>query len=229
MKIIAHRGYRLDIPENTIESFQAAIDFGVDGIETDVRIDSNGELFLFHDRYIEETQVKDMSIEEISQAVGYKIPTLNEVLEEFKDVDIIWNLEIKVRDIFYPVMNAISPYSDHNIKFMVSSFLHNDFEGKSQLSADAEFGFLMDNDPMPSVLNVIMNGMKCDTKKINHIVWYYEFISQSNIERARDAGIQNWVYSPKTLEEHLECLRMGCDAIITKNLEYKEYILNYTE
>jgi glycerophosphoryl diester phosphodiesterase len=49
MKIIGHRGARGLAPENTLLSFQAALDAGVDGIECDVRISSDGVPVLVHD------------------------------------------------------------------------------------------------------------------------------------------------------------------------------------
>ncbi|MEK7487575.1 MAG: glycerophosphodiester phosphodiesterase family protein, partial [Planctomycetota bacterium] len=46
---IAHRGACIFAPENTIESFQLAVDIGVDMIETDVRMTQDEVLVLAHD------------------------------------------------------------------------------------------------------------------------------------------------------------------------------------
>ena len=46
--VAAHRGWRTKYPENTMEAFQAALELGVDQIETDVRITKDGELVLIH-------------------------------------------------------------------------------------------------------------------------------------------------------------------------------------
>ena len=43
-KIFGHRGCRGVYPENTIEGFKKAIEFGVDGIELDVVVNKNQEL-----------------------------------------------------------------------------------------------------------------------------------------------------------------------------------------
>lgn len=49
IKLYAHRGAMLTSPENTIESLRRARDEGADGIEFDVQLSADGELFLFHD------------------------------------------------------------------------------------------------------------------------------------------------------------------------------------
>lgn len=49
MKIIAHRGFSSRYPENTFESFDAAIAAGADFVETDVRMTSDGVLVCSHD------------------------------------------------------------------------------------------------------------------------------------------------------------------------------------
>ena len=46
---IGHRGAKGYVAENTIESIQKALDFGVDGIEIDVHLCASGELVVFHD------------------------------------------------------------------------------------------------------------------------------------------------------------------------------------
>lgn len=47
--IIAHRGARLDAPENTRAAFDAALASPVDGIETDVQMTRDGVAVLYHD------------------------------------------------------------------------------------------------------------------------------------------------------------------------------------
>ena len=52
-KIFGHRGCRGVYPENTIEGFKKAIEFGVDGIELDVVVNKNQELVISHESYID--------------------------------------------------------------------------------------------------------------------------------------------------------------------------------
>lgn len=55
MQVIGHRGAAAHAPENTLESFAAAVDLGVDAIETDVQQTSDGELVLIHDKTLDRT------------------------------------------------------------------------------------------------------------------------------------------------------------------------------
>ncbi|MGL1891159.1 MAG: glycerophosphodiester phosphodiesterase [Spirochaetaceae bacterium] len=49
IKVTAHRGDSKYFPENSMQAFQSAVDLGVDVIETDVHISSDGVVFVWHD------------------------------------------------------------------------------------------------------------------------------------------------------------------------------------
>ncbi|MFN8392091.1 MAG: glycerophosphodiester phosphodiesterase family protein [Bdellovibrionota bacterium] len=53
----AHRGDRDSGPDNTRAAFEAAIRAGVPLLETDVRVTTDGKLFLFHDHTLKKTNV----------------------------------------------------------------------------------------------------------------------------------------------------------------------------
>ena len=47
--VIGHRGARGLLPENTLASFEKAIDLGVDVLETDLHMTADGEIVVYHD------------------------------------------------------------------------------------------------------------------------------------------------------------------------------------
>jgi len=53
MKIYGHRGCRGLLPENTLSSFNKAIELGVDGIEWDVVVNKENKLYISHEPYID--------------------------------------------------------------------------------------------------------------------------------------------------------------------------------
>ena len=68
----AHRGLVQYAPENTIPAYQAAIDYGCEGIEMDIRLSKDGEVIVVHDSHFRrmtrgllDKNIADMTAEEI--------------------------------------------------------------------------------------------------------------------------------------------------------------------
>jgi len=76
--IIAHRGASAYYPENTLPSFEAAIEMGADMVELDVQLTSDKEVVVFHDEKISRCtdgrgKIADYTLAELknwTQAVG---------------------------------------------------------------------------------------------------------------------------------------------------------------
>ncbi|MEM1282331.1 MAG: glycerophosphodiester phosphodiesterase family protein [Chlamydiota bacterium] len=98
LSVIAHRGNSSENPENTLASFQSAIDQGVDYIELDVHLCKNGVPCVIHDRslsrttnsenimYVEELSIDDIKVLDAgtwydNSFSGEQVPTLEEVLQ----------------------------------------------------------------------------------------------------------------------------------------------------
>jgi len=95
--VVAHRGAHTRIPENTLASYQKAIELGADFVEIDVRTTKDGKFVSIHndtvDAYTKDVKgrVKDFTLEElraldIGSRVGpewkdEKIPTFEEILD----------------------------------------------------------------------------------------------------------------------------------------------------
>ena len=128
---IGHRGACGYEPENTLASFQRAIDMGCTWIELDVHFVDN-ELIVIHDSRLDRTtngkgKIYDLSLEEIQSydaGNGEHIPTLTEVLD-LVDRRIGVNVELKGRATAAPVDQILTRYCDagwHPEHFQVSSF-----------------------------------------------------------------------------------------------------------
>ncbi|HUP48424.1 MAG TPA: glycerophosphodiester phosphodiesterase [Thermoanaerobaculia bacterium] len=59
--IFGHRGSPRRYPENTLASFDAALRAGADGLETDVRLLSDGTAILYHDDECLEEEIESLS------------------------------------------------------------------------------------------------------------------------------------------------------------------------
>ena len=90
MRVFAHRGYSGAYPENTMLSFQKAVEVGTDGIELDVRLSEDGKVVVFHDDDLarltgDRSKVREVPLAQLQRmrlagVPTAHIPTLREVL-----------------------------------------------------------------------------------------------------------------------------------------------------
>lgn len=132
MQAIAHRGAKGYLPENTLPAFAKALEMGAYGIELDVHLSKDGQIFVFHDEHTErltgcEGLFSEMSAAEIRdlKVGGFAIPSLQEVMDLLRGRCLL-NIELKTKDASKPVIGLIEKYVakngwDYN-KFLVSSF-----------------------------------------------------------------------------------------------------------
>ncbi len=108
--ITGHRGDGSNIyyPENSLESFVWAANKGAVAIEIDIHTTKDNQLAIIHDGTTTamtncQLTVKDSTMEQLRSCklkkggtvTNYTIPTFNEVMEEFKDKETIFVVEIK--------------------------------------------------------------------------------------------------------------------------------------
>src|SRR5690606_7953135 len=119
--------------ENTLESFQYAIDFGVDGIELDVHLSVDGQIIVIHDESVDRTtngsgMIKEKSVADLKALQienQFEIPLLYQVFDLI-DRRCLINIELKAGETAKPVVDLIEnyvlerdwKYSD----FLISSF-----------------------------------------------------------------------------------------------------------
>ena len=71
-KVFGHRGCSGTYPENTMLSFQKAVEAGVDGMEFDLHLTKDNRMVIIHDETIDRTSngsgtIRDMTLEELRQ------------------------------------------------------------------------------------------------------------------------------------------------------------------
>ena len=89
MKIIAHRGFSENYPENTLLAFKKAVELGVDGIETDLCLSRDEKAIIFHDDNLKritgiEQATETLTLEQLQEldaGEGEHIPSLDELLQ----------------------------------------------------------------------------------------------------------------------------------------------------
>ena len=136
---IGHRGAKGYVAENTLESFQKALELGVNGIELDVHVCASGELVVFHDYTVDRMtngsgEVHKLTLSELKKlkvADEFEIPTLEETFDLINRKCWI-NVELKGHDTAAPTCKLIEKYVSEKgwtyEDFIVSSFQKDELD-----------------------------------------------------------------------------------------------------
>ncbi|MDP3091762.1 MAG: glycerophosphodiester phosphodiesterase [Nitrospira sp.] len=212
MLCLCHRGYHTLAPENTLDAFEAAVELGVDGLETDVQLSGDGIPVMFHDRLSPDGRlVEDLPRKELSRLVGYVVPTLAETLLLLGKSPrrFLWNFELKHPNVAAPAMAAITPYL-HSANILISSFWHGLIGSLS--APDLRCAIILAHAPLPfdSRPSWIPAPNNVDT-----LVWCFDRATPEGLSQARQLGFRNFVYDAVTAADHAQLAEWGADGVIT--------------
>ena len=125
--IFAHRGGSLETSENTLESFQYALNIGSEYIETDVQLSRDGKVYIFHDDSLKRVAGIDKNfsdlpsheIDTIKIFNGNAIPTLEEALERFPTTR--FNIDLKTDLVAEPALKILKKHNAQD-RVCIASF-----------------------------------------------------------------------------------------------------------
>ena len=211
---IGHRGAKGHLPENTLPSFEHAINVGCDWVELDVYY-SGGELLVIHDKSVERTTngeglVSELSFEEIralDAGGGHKIPILQEVIN-LVDRRCRINVELKGPATANPVSDLLNEYClaewTHR-DFLLSSFNHKELE-----LADPAY-------PRGALFAKLLPDMWDRAERLG--AWSVNFdkadVSQSLVEEAHSRGYKVLVYTVNSKADILTMIGYGVDGLFS--------------
>ena len=201
-------GYKV---ENTLESFEHAIELGVDAIELDL-YEIDNELFVFHDIYLERlcgiedylTNKTASEIKRIKVQGKYRIPTLDEVLE-LVDNRVLVNIELKNKTtgLFLEKLKTLNLE-----QFIVSSFDHHELQKIKKEIPELKIGAL--HVALPVTNSQFASDLKCYSVHPSVSTVTKEFVKD-----AQSSGLKVFVYTVNRKEDILRMKEYGVDGMFT--------------
>ncbi|MBU0468188.1 MAG: glycerophosphodiester phosphodiesterase [Candidatus Omnitrophica bacterium] len=211
MIIIGHRGACGYERENTIKSFEKAIEIGVDYVELDVQKTVDDEIVVFHDkRTFDNIPIEDISLSRLKQELlkeGIIVPTLDEVLECING-RIGVNMEIKSRMPAGLIIEKIKKYKCDLDKVIVSSFMHDLLLEVKRSEPHIKTGVLLTSrllDPF-DILNKLQSRI---------IIQNYEFIDKDYIDMLHKGNAEIFVWTVNELQDIKNMIDLKVDGIIS--------------
>ncbi|MCS0790391.1 glycerophosphodiester phosphodiesterase family protein [Cytobacillus pseudoceanisediminis] len=222
---IAHRGASALAPENTLASFEKAIELGFDYIELDVRLSKDKQLVVIHDANVLRTTdgeglIEDLTVKEIKKLdagswfspayAGERIPLLNEVLKEVSGKTGII-IEMKspenqpgMTEILADMLNSYKP--DNQIK--VQSFHINEIKKFHQLAPEISAGLLLSKHL--DLFHLASYREFASFLSVHHLLLSKSFINQAELFGYE---IYSWTISKQY--QFADMQRLGVHGIIS--------------
>ena len=163
-----HRGAGFRDVQNTISSFQLAIEMGVDGIKTEAQLSKDREVFLTFQQSLKSNgenipvnELDSYKIKKHKRENGESIPTLPELFNKFKKYKIRYNFDIKAPEIGIRIIEIAREF---------------DVIDKMEISKTS-----MDSFPLPKIFSKIREFDK-NVNLINSIFLKYSTIEEKHLE-----------------------------------------------
>lgn len=210
---IGHRGASGYEPENTLISFQKAIDLEVDGIELDVHLSLDGALVVIHDETIDRTTSEKGLANQLkcSQLRELGIPTLIEVLD-LANRNCFFNIELKGIGTEEAVVELIHNYiSNKNwiyTDFIISSFDWKTLERVQLLNPKIQIGVLTE----ASVEDALAFAKKIKSFSIHP---NYNLVTKENVALMQENGFEVYTWTVNSFEDIQKIKLCNVNGIIS--------------
>ena len=153
VQAIAHRGGDRIEPENTLAAFRLAAEEGVDWLEFDVQMTSDGELVVIHDTTLDRTTdgagtIAESTFDEIralDAGDGEPVPTLAEVIAVAKEFEVGVMPEIKAPHLYPGIEEKVVAEiveADYLERAVVQSFDRESLAAVNRLQPELELCLL---------------------------------------------------------------------------------------
>ncbi len=234
-KVVAHRGFSHEAPENTLAAFRKAADLGV-MIELDVTLAKTGEVVCIHDDDLDRTTDGTGPVAEASLATlrsldagswfddafrSERVPTLDEVFAAVGD-DIVIDIELKTTDarmgLAAAVVDAVRR-ADRMDRVLVSSFDPFLLEQVRLAEPEIRRAQLVDTfegSGLAWYLRVLLRNLAFNGQaRPDVVIGGDRFVSRGWVERQKRRGYAVMAYTINDPDRMRELVSWGVDAVIT--------------
>ena len=227
--LFAHRGDLAHAPENTLPSFQQALQKGADGVELDAKLTSDGHVIVIHDATVDRTtdgsgRVTSHSLESIRKLdagkwfnekfTGTKVPLLSEVFE-LVGKDKMINIELtnysSPRDGLTAKVCELIKHHDNSSQILFSSFFASNLKIAERILPDVPRGLLA----MPGLVGLWARSFGFMFGEYQALHPHISSTSREQIQRAHRIKRRVHVWTANTPEEINRLKDWDVDGIFT--------------
>ncbi|OFW55919.1 MAG: hypothetical protein A2W01_05575 [Candidatus Solincola sediminis] len=209
--LICHRGGRGFGPENTLEALGKALEYGVEMIETDVRMSNDGVPFIHHSPFLGIHLLQHLDMSEIRERAP-EIPTL----EEFFDLAggrCAFNIEIKRCEA--RILAEVVSWAHISLPLLVSSFNTRFLSEFKATGGPARIGLLTQYEMDTN--HAVQEALECGADVLLPVNFYTK---PGLVDAAHEAGLRVVPWTVNSSGSLQSMVAMGVDGLITDS--YRE-------
>jgi glycerophosphoryl diester phosphodiesterase len=229
--IAGHRGFSSAYPENTLLSFQKALEIGVDMLEFDLRLSKDKEIVVIHDETVDRTtngtgRVSDLTLGELKRLdagirfghvfEGLQIPTLEELCQLLAaaDPDVLLNVEIKPSpEAIETADRAIEMLNRHG---MLARCVFTSFDARVVAYIHDVHRLKTQGFPKESMHHFIP-GEGGTYSKMWAAALSMKQLTPEAVRRLKEEGLLVWCYCPDDEEQVRHALECGITVMTCNN------------
>lgn len=227
--LFAHRGDLANAPENTLPSFQQAIQKGADGVELDVKITSDRHVIVIHDSSVDRTsdgkgKISSFTLEAIRKLdagswfhekfKGVQIPLLEEVFETVGK-DRLINIELTnystPRDGLVDKVCELIKRHGNQKQIIFSSFFASNLKRGAYLLPEIPRGLLA----MPGIAGIWGRSFGFMFGEYQALHPYISDVSREQVQRVHRLKRRMHVWTANLPEDVTRLKEWGVDGIFT--------------
>ncbi len=202
--IIGHRGAD-GLPENTIPSFERALEQGADGFELDVRKSGDGQLVVVHGSVVGPHSVQSTAFEEFRDlGDGFQIPLFEDVLRQFGKKTFM-DIELKTGGFEEEAVALIKKRAKVS-KMMVSGFDTDSLNKVHELCPELRLGFIYNRTQVEESRH---------NSPIDVVIPQFRLASRELITDVHDEELQVYAWTVNEESEMNRLISLGVDGMIT--------------
>ena len=211
--VIAHRGASRAAPENTVEAFRLARDFGADWVELDVRRTTDGVAIVHHDAHLADgRRIGRLHADELPDYV----PSLAEALEACEGMGVQLEIKNLPDDADYDSENLVADA----VAGLIAAYLGPARALVSSFNVDAVDAVRAADSTIPTALlcGMVAPAQAVARASAHNMAAVHPFDAMCDagfVRRAHDAGLAVNVWTINDPKRMSELLAMGVDGIVT--------------
>jgi len=238
-RVFGHRGSAGTHPENTLESFAAAVAAGVDYLEFDLHMTRDGEVVVSHDDHLDRDcgrpgVIREMTYADLAVAdagrmftldgatfpfrgKGIRIPRLAEVLAAFPKLRMIVEVKQIAPSVVAPML-ALLDHAGVRRNVLVASEHQEPLDEVRQLAPEIPTNFSY----LESGIFIQAMGTRdanyrppADAVQIPRSYESWQLVTPESVSFAHSLGLEVHVWTVNEETEMRELLDMGVDGLIT--------------